>query len=77
MPSVKVYTRPTCAPCQTLKKWLQNKGVSFTELNVDDNPSLMDEIIERTGVQMVPMIEVGDRTISGVNIRLLSELLML
>lgn len=77
MPSVKVYTRTTCAPCQMLKHWLKNKNVPYTEVNVDEDPKLMDEVIKRTGIQMVPMIEVGDRTVSGLNIRLLSELLML
>lgn len=76
MPAVKVYTRTTCGPCRTLKYWLQSKGVPFTEINVDDDPKLMDEVIAKSGYQMVPMIEVGEKCISGLNLPLLSNLLM-
>jgi len=44
---------------------------------VDADPRLMDEIIARTGYQMVPMIQVGDKYVSGMNLPLLSQLLML
>lgn len=78
MPTVKVYTRTTCGPCRTLKHWLKVKGVPFIEINVDDDPKLMDIVIERTGLQMVPMIQVGeDKFISGLNLPLLSTALML
>jgi len=77
MPKVTVYTRTTCGPCRTVKHWLKSKGVPFTELVLDDHPELMDEIVARTGYQMVPMIQVGDRYVSGMNIPLLSQLLML
>lgn len=77
MPSVKVYTRTTCAPCQMLKRWLQNKNVPYTEVNVDDDPELMDEIIQQTGFQMVPTVKVGDQYIQGLNIALLAKTLML
>lgn len=73
---VKIYTRTTCAPCRAVKQWLSNKGVSYEEVNVDDNPSFIDEIIKRTGVMQVPMILVDDTAISGMNFALLSKTLM-
>lgn len=78
MPTVKVYTRTTCAPCRTLKHWLKSKGVPYEEINVDEDPALMDLVIKQTGIQQVPMTQVGeDRFISGLNIALLANLLML
>jgi glutaredoxin 3 len=77
MPTVVVYTRTTCAPCRTLKHWLSAKNVPFTELNVDSNPRLMDEVIAKSGYQVVPLIQVGDTFVSGLNLPLLSRLLML
>lgn len=77
MPSVKVYTRPTCAPCLTLKRWLQSKGVTYIEINVDEDPRLIEEVILKSGYQQFPMTLVGDTPISGLNLALLSKTLML
>lgn len=77
MPTVKVYTRTTCGPCRTLKHWLKSKGVPYQEINVDDDPKLMDEVIQLSGLQMVPVTIVQDKVISGLNLSLLSATLML
>lgn len=73
---VKIYTRTTCAPCRAVKTWLQKKGVDYTEVNVDDNPSEEAEILQRTGLLMVPMIVIGENVVQGMNFARLSELLM-
>jgi len=73
---VKIYTRTTCAPCRMVKTWLQKKGVNYEELNVDEKPELMDEVIRKTGLMMVPVILVGENHVQGANFARLSELLM-
>ena len=73
---VQIYTRTTCAPCRVVKTWLQKKGVRYEELNVDDNPELMAEVIEKTGLMMVPVTVIGEKFVSGMNIARLSELLV-
>lgn len=73
---VKVYTRTTCGPCRTLKHWLKTKNIPYEEINVDDDPKMVDEVIKLSGLQMVPLLVVGDRVISGLNLPLLSNLLM-
>ena len=73
---VKIYTRTTCAPCRTVKTWLQKKGVKYEELNVDEQPELMDDVIRKTGLMMVPVIVVGENHVQGMNFSRLSELLM-
>ena len=75
--TVTIYTRTTCAPCQTLKYWLNQKKVAFSEKDVDADPSLEQEIFKKSGYLMVPMIEVGDKVISGLNLPLISKALML
>lgn len=69
-----VYTKSTCAPCRTLKTWLDSKGVTYEEKNVED-PVNMQEMIDKTGMWSVPQTIVGDRVISGPHFSLLSELL--
>lgn len=73
---VKVYTRTTCAPCRMVKTWLQKKGIKYDEINVDEDPAAAREIVDRTGVMMVPMITVGERVCQGMNFALLTEMLM-
>lgn len=77
MPSVTVYTRTTCGPCRTLKHWLKSKNVPFIELNADNDPALVDEVVQKSGYQQFPCIIVGEKVVSGLNLPLLSQLLML
>lgn len=77
MPSVKVYTRTTCAPCRALKHWLQSKNIPYTELNADNDPALVEEVVQKSGYQQFPCTIVGDAVVSGLNLPLLSKLLML
>jgi glutaredoxin len=32
---VLLYSRDTCAPCKTLKYWLNKKGIAFKEFSLD------------------------------------------
>lgn len=59
-----------------VKTWLQKKGVKYEELNVDEKPELMDDVIRKTGLMMVPVIVVGENHVQGMNFSRLSELLM-
>jgi glutaredoxin len=73
--TVTVYSRPSCAPCKTLKTWLARKGVSYTEINVDDNPAAVREILARTGFMVVPMTLIDNEAVSGPNFARLNSLL--
>lgn len=75
MPQVTIYTRNTCAPCKAVKMFLSRKGVEYRELNVDEDPSLMNEIISRSGFAQVPMTVIGDRVVSGQNFGAIAALL--
>lgn len=72
---VQIYTRTTCAPCKAVKQFLANQGVAYEELNVDNDPRLMDEVIRRTGFMMVPAIRINDEYVSGANFRKIASLL--
>lgn len=76
---IKVYTRTTCAPCQTLKKWLNYKKLAFKEINVDEDNSAMDEVMRLSQMAMVPctvvtMADNTKRVISGYNLGQLASL---
>ena len=75
MPEVTVFTRTTCAPCKTVKYFLQKKGIVFTEKNIDE-PENADAFAELSDFPMVPLVIVGDKKIQGLNLSLLSNMLM-
>lgn len=75
MPEVTIFTRSTCAPCKTVKYFLQKKGVPFREKNIDE-PEFAREFSEVSDFPMVPLVIVGGSKVQGLNLGLLSNLLM-
>ena len=63
--SVVVYSSRYCPYCRRAKSLLASKGVSFTEIDVDDDPEKRVEMIERAGRTTVPQIFIDDRHIGG------------
>ena len=62
MSNIRIYTRPQCHFCQKLKGFLDEKGLSYEELNVAASPELQAEMESRTnGVGSVPQLFVGDQ----------------
>jgi glutaredoxin 3 len=44
---------------------LTRKGVEYDDIIVTDNPSLLQEMLKRSGRQTVPQILVGDTPVGG------------
>ncbi|MDX5298595.1 MAG: glutaredoxin 3 [Gammaproteobacteria bacterium] len=65
MAPVLIYTTRYCPYCIRAKQLLRSKGVEFTEMAVDDEPSLRDEMTRRSGRHTVPQIWIGDRHVGG------------
>lgn len=66
MSQVTIYTKAYCPYCVRAKSVLDNKGVSYTELRIDEQPELRPQMIERAGGRStVPQIFIGDRHIGG------------
>jgi len=63
---VEVYTTQFCPFCVRAKSLLKQKGVSFEEIDVGDDPELRTTMIERAGGRRtVPEIFINDRIIGG------------
>lgn len=52
---ITIYTTNTCAYCVMVKRWLQAKGMSYNEINLDDNPDRQAEALELSGALSVPV----------------------
>lgn len=66
MKPVEIYTSPLCGFCHAAKRLLDQKGVTFSEIDVLADPSRKPEMIERAkGGHTVPQIFVGETHVGG------------
>ena len=66
MKTVEIYTTPLCGYCHAAKRLLQAKGVSFSEIDLGQNPARRQEMMSRAnGRHTVPQIFVGDTHVGG------------
>lgn len=65
VPEIVIYSSQYCPFCFRAKAILQQKGVPFTELNVDGNHQLRQEMMQKSGRHTVPQIWIGDRHVGG------------
>lgn len=65
-PQVLMYSTTYCPYCQRARALLTRKGVSFTEVKVDEHPGERENMLKRSGGRRtVPQIFIGDRHVGG------------
>ncbi len=64
---VKIYTTSVCPYCRMAKEFLTQRGVEFEEVNVQENRGAALEMIQKTGQNGVPVIEINNKIIVGFN----------
>ena len=66
MPKIEIYTSPLCGFCHAAKRLLNEKGASFSEIDVFQHPERKPEMINRAnGGRTVPQIFVGETHVGG------------
>jgi glutaredoxin 3 len=66
MPSVTIYTKGWCPYCSAAKKLLDDKGVDFTEIDIEKKPEARAEMIQKAkGRSTVPQIFIGEKHVGG------------
>ncbi|MCJ8334058.1 MAG: glutaredoxin 3 [Epibacterium sp.] len=66
MKPVEIYTSPLCGFCHAAKRLLNQKGVSFSEIDIRAEPDRKAEMIQRAnGGYTVPQIFVGETHVGG------------
>ncbi len=61
---VVVYTSNTCPHCVTAKEYFNEKGISFTERNVQQDPAARKELMQK-GIMAVPVIQIDGEMVVG------------
>ena len=65
MAKIVMYTRSWCGYCQRAKALLGEKGLSYTEHDIELDPAREDEMLRRAKLTSVPQIFVGEVHVGG------------
>ncbi|WP_282804287.1 glutaredoxin family protein [Clostridium tetani] len=64
---IKVYSTPTCPYCKKAKAYFDSKNVEYKDVNVAQDEKEKEEMIEKSGQQSVPVIDINGEFIVGFN----------
>lgn len=64
---VTVYSTPTCSWCNTLKRYLDEHHVVYTDIDVSRDQKKAEEMISMSGQQGVPQTNINGKMIVGFN----------
>ena len=64
-PDITIYLTAWCPYCQRAKQLLGQKSLSFKEIDVEGDPALRTEMIEKSGRRTVPQIFIGTKHVGG------------
>jgi len=62
---VTLYTTPYCPFCIRAKQLLDGKQISYTDIGVDRDPALRQEMMHRSGRHTVPQIWIDEVHVGG------------
>ena len=62
---VVMYTTPWCGYCRRAKALLEERGIPFEEIDLDDDPAFRQTLFDLTGGWTVPQILIDGRPIGG------------
>ncbi len=73
--SVIMYTTPTCTYCNSLKAYLNEKKVHFTEIDVSKDHQAAQEMAAKSGQQGVPQTLINGQVVVGFDREKINQLL--
>ena len=65
MAKIELYTTAWCGYCVRAKQLLQQRGLDFEEIRVDEDPEFRATLLERFGGWTVPQIVIDGKPIGG------------
>ena len=64
---VIVFSTPTCPHCRAAKRYLEQHGISYVDVDVSRDAAAARDMVRRTGEQGVPQLEIDGRMVVGFN----------
>ncbi len=65
VPRITVYTSPSCHWCRVAKRYLEERGLTYREVDIANDPRGRQEMVRMTGQYGVPVIRVGEQAMTG------------
>ncbi|HYZ18511.1 MAG TPA: glutaredoxin domain-containing protein [Gaiellaceae bacterium] len=65
MARIKLYTTRWCGYCVLAKKLLDERGLDYEEIHLDDDPAFRQKLFDLTGRWTVPQVLIDGRPIGG------------
>ena len=62
---VTVYTTPSCSWCTTLKNYLREKNINFSDIDVSSDQKAAEAMVRKSGQQGVPQTDINGEIIIG------------
>jgi glutaredoxin-like YruB-family protein len=72
---VTVYSTPTCSWCNTLKSYLKQHHIRFTDVDVSKDTARAQEMVRKSGQQGVPQTDINGQVIVGFDKTRINSLL--
>ena len=63
--AITLYTTRFCPYCIRARSLLDEKKVAYTDIAVDEQPRLRQDMMERSGRRTVPQIWIGEQHVGG------------
>ena len=73
---IKIYSTSWCSPCRMLTKYLDDRGFTYTKVDVEKNLDEYKEMLRLSnGIESVPQVTIGDKHLVGFNRKYLEDAL--
>ena len=73
--NVTIFSTPTCIYCKKTKEFFKKHNVKFKDINVAADQKAAHEMIEKSGQQGVPVINIDGKIVVGFDEPKLRKLL--
>jgi len=62
---IKIYSTSWCGPCKNVKRLLEERGLSYDEIDIEEIGWSRDDLYDLTGGRTVPQIIINEKPIGG------------
>ena len=62
--AVTVYSKPACVQCNATKRALDGKGISYTSVDISEDPNALD-VVKAMGYMQAPVVVTANDHWSG------------
>ena len=70
---IRLFIKPYCGWCHKAERWLEEQGVEYEKVDVITDESAHDEMIQLSGQDLAPVLEVDGKILADFGPEQLAE----